>query len=57
MKGSPPALVHQGYGDQGHDDHDGPDSDRGVLGVRFRQASGHEQIGGVVEHLQLHSLV
>ena len=47
---SPPStLIHQGDGDEGHDDHDGADANGGVFGVGLRQAGRHEQVGRVVE--------
>ena len=51
VEGPTSAPVHQGDGDQGHDDHDGPNPDGRVLRVGLRQAGGHEQVGRVVEDL------
>ena len=49
MQAAASALVHEGNGDEGHDDHDGADADGGVLGVRLGQARRDEQVGRVVE--------
>jgi hypothetical protein len=34
--------------------HDCPYADGGVLGVGLSEAGGHEQVGGVVEHLKIY---
>ena len=48
----PPTPIHQGDRYQGHNDHDGADTNGGVLSVRLRQTCRHKQVGGVVKDLK-----
>lgn len=52
MQSPPAGAVHQGNGDEGHDDHDDADADCRKLGALLRQARRREQVRRVVENLQ-----
>ena len=52
MQGAPTGSVHQGYGDECHDNHDQSNADGSILGMRLGQASGNKQVGRVVKDLQ-----
>ena len=51
MKCPAARAVHQGDGNERHDDHDQADTDGSILGIRLCHPSSDEKVGRVVEYL------